>query len=257
VKLLLADKVVIVTGAAGGLGRAFAVKFAAEGAKVVCVDLADADRTAGLIRDAGGEAAVVVADVTDAMAVEAMCRSAADAYGGIDGLVNNAAISAGLKPRPFYDIDEGEWDRVMAVNAKGTWLCCKVVYPHLVRRGGGSIVNISSSSLLEGMAGLTHYIASKGAVWAMTRSIARAVGAQGVRCNSITLGFTLTEGARQGMEADPEGFKEILDHAAQARAIPRSELPEDVVGGAAFLLSDESAFITGQNLNIDGGGVHY
>ncbi|MCL2493090.1 MAG: SDR family oxidoreductase [Clostridiales bacterium] len=254
--MILRDKVILVTGAAGGLGRAFAQRFAAEGASVVCADIKGASETVRLIEEAGGKAIALSVDITDAESVREMCDAAVSACGGIDGLVNNAAIYAGLSMKPFHEIDEDEWDRVMAVNAKGTWLCCKIVYPYLIRRGGGSIVNIASASILEGNPFFAHYTASKGAVWALTRSVARTAGEHGVRCNSITPGYTMTD-ASKGLAGSPEDFQKNYDYSIQARAIHRAMEAGDVVGGVLFLLSDDSAFITGQNLNIDGGCIHY
>ncbi|MDR1816488.1 MAG: SDR family oxidoreductase [Clostridiales Family XIII bacterium] len=252
----LKDKTIIVTGAAGGLGRAFSLRFAEEGANVVCADVKDAAETVALITDAGGSALSVSVDITGAASVEAMCKAAADAYGGIDGLVNNAAIYAGLTMEPFHEIKESDWDKVMAVNAKGTWLCCKYVYPYLIKRGGGSIVNIASASILEGNPFFAHYTASKGAVWALTRSVSRVVGEQGIRCNSITPGYTMTD-ASKGLAGDPESFQKNYDYSIQTRAIHRAMEAGDVVGAALFLLSDDSAFVTGQNLNVDGGCINY
>ena len=254
--MILKDKVIIVTGAAGGLGRAFSVRFAAEGAKVVCADIADVSETVALSAGAGGEAIGVVVDISDYASVQAMCKAAEDKYGGIDGLVNNAAIYAGIAMEPFYLIEEDEFDRVMTVNVKGTWLCCKAVYAYMVKRGGGSIVNISSASVLEGNPNFAHYTASKGAVWALSRTISRVCGEHGIRCNSVTPGYTMTE-ASKGLVSDPETFKRNYDYAIGTRAIHRPMEAEDLVGGVVFLLSDDSAFLTGQNLNIDGGCIHY
>jgi len=255
--MILKGKTIIVTGAASGLGHSIALKCAAEGASVVCADIDDTAETVALVKEGGHEAMGVKVNITQTAAIEAACSAAESAYGGIDGLVNNAAISKGLMMKKFHEIDEAEWDRVMNVNAKGTWLCCKTVYPWLIKRGGGSIVNISSSSILEGSPFLTHYIASKAAVWGMTRSISRAAGEYNIRCNSVTLGFTLTESVKQDVAADPAGFQYAVEYAIKTRAIHRSSEPEDIVGGVAFLLSDDSAFITGQNLNIDGGCINY
>ena len=254
--MLLKDKVVIVTGAAGGLGRAFSVRFAAEGAKVVCADITDAAETVKAIRDAGGDALNVTVNIVDYASVQAMCKAAEDAYGGIDGIVNNAAIYAGIAMEPFHLIEEDEWDRVMTVNAKGTWLCCKAVYPYMIKRGGGSMVNIASASVLEGNPYFTHYTASKAAVMATSRSISRVVGEQGIRCNSITPGYTMTD-ASKGLAGDPESFQKNYEYAIQTRAIHRAMEAGDVVGVVLFLLSDDSAFLTGQNLNIDGGCINY
>jgi 3-oxoacyl-[acyl-carrier protein] reductase len=254
--MILKDKTIIVTGAAGGLGRAFSLRFAAEGANVVCADIADAAETVRLIQDAGGSALRVKVDITKAESTDAMCKAAEDAFGGIDGIVNNAAIYAGIAMEPFYRIEDAEWDRVMSVNAKGTWQCCKSVYPYLLKRGSGSIVNIASSSILEGNPFFAHYTASKGAVWALTRSVSRVVGEQGIRCNSITPGYTMTD-ASKGLAGDPESFQKNYDYSIQTRAIHRAMEATDVVGAALFLLSDDSAFMTGQNLNVDGGCINY
>ena len=252
----LKDKVIIVTGAAGGLGRAFSQRIAAEGGNVVCADIADASETVAMIKADNGEASCVQVDITDYASVQSMCKFAEDKYGGIDGIVNNAAIYAGIAMEPFHLIEEDEWDRVINVNVKGTWLCCKAVYPYLIKRGGGSIVNIASSSILEGNPFFAHYTASKGAVWALSRSISRVVGEQGIRCNSISPGYTMTD-ASKNLAGDPESFRKNYDYSIQTRAIHRAMEADDVVGGVLFLLSDDSAFLTGQNLNIDGGCINY
>jgi 3-oxoacyl-[acyl-carrier protein] reductase len=254
--MILKDKTIIVTGAAGGLGRAFSLRFAAEGANVVCADIADASETVSLVKSAGGSALSVKVDITKAESTDVMCQAAEDAFGGIDGIVNNAAIYAGIAMEPFHRIEDAEWDRVMNVNAKGTWQCCKSVYPYLIKRGGGSIVNIASASILEGNPFFAHYTASKGAVWALTRSVSRVVGEQGIRCNSITPGYTMTD-ASKGLAGDPEAFQKNYDYSIQTRAIHRAMEADDVVGTVLFLLSDDSAFMTGQNLNIDGGCINY
>ena len=254
--MILKGKTIIVTGAAGGLGRAFSLRFAKEGANVICADIADASETVNMIKSEGGSALCVKVDITSEESTLAMCKAAEDNFGGIDGIVNNAAIYAGLTMTPFHLIEEKEWDRVMNVNAKGTWICCKMVYPFLIKRGGGSIVNIASSSILEGNPFFAHYTASKGAVWALTRSVSTIVGEQGIRCNSITPGYTMTE-ASKGLAGDRESFLKNYNFSIQTRAIHRAMEAEDVVGTALFLLSDDSIFMTGQNLNIDGGCVNY
>ncbi len=252
----LIGKTIIVTGAAGGLGRAFALRLASEGALVVMADTADCTTTADQIRQTGGRCIATKTDVTDEESVRAMCRKAAGEAGGIDGIVNNAAIYANLKMAPFDEISPDDWDRVFNVNVKGVWICCKEVYPFMKERGGGSIVNISSASILEGNPYFAHYVASKGAVWALTRSIARNVGQHNIRANTITPGYTMTE-ASKGLAGSPEAFKRNYDDNIAARALHRAMEAEDVVGAALFLLGDESRFITGQNLNVDGGAVHY
>jgi 3-oxoacyl-[acyl-carrier protein] reductase len=249
-------KNIIVTGAAGGLGQAFALNFAKKGAAVAAVDLADCSKTVALVKDAGGECIGIKADITKASSVSAMCAEVDEKLGGIDGLVNNAAIYASLKMAPFDMIEEKDWDLVLEVNVKGVWLCSKETLPYFKKRGGGSIVNISSASILEGNPYFAHYVASKGAVWALTRSIARNVGEYGVRANSVTPGYTMTD-ASKGLAGDPESFKKNYEDNIAARAIKRAMEPNDIVGTVWFLLNDESAFITGQNINVDGGSIHY
>jgi NAD(P)-dependent dehydrogenase (short-subunit alcohol dehydrogenase family) len=250
------DKVIVITGAAGGLGQAFALRFAREGAKLVAADLADTSETVSLVAEAGGEAFGVRTNITDVESVRAMCARAEKEFGGIDGLVNNAAIYAGLKMAPFDQIDEKDWDAVMKVNVKGPWIVSKEVLPYLKKRGGGSIVNISSASVLEGNPYFAHYVASKGAVWALTRSMSRTAGEYNIRVNSVTPGYTMTD-ASKGLAGDPESFRKNYEDNINARALKRAMEPGDVVGGVLFLLGDDSSFITGQNLNIDGGSIHY
>ncbi|MDR1572655.1 MAG: SDR family oxidoreductase [Clostridiales Family XIII bacterium] len=249
-------KNIVITGAAGGLGQAFALSFAKRGAAIAAVDLADCAGTVALVREAGGECVGISADVTKGDSVAAMCARADAELGGIDGLVNNAAIYAGLKMAPFDQIDEKDWDLVFNVNVKGVWLCSKAALPYMKKRGGGSIVNISSASIFEGNPYFAHYVASKGAVWALTRSISRNVGEYGIRANSVTPGYTMTD-ASKGLAGDPESFKKNYEDNIAARAVKRAMEPTDVVGAVWFLLNDDSAFITGQNINVDGGSIHY
>ncbi|MER7498903.1 SDR family oxidoreductase [Nonomuraea pusilla] len=240
-------RTVVVTGAAGGLGRAFSLAFAREGCRVVAADI-DADgagETAGLVADAGGEAVAVAVDVTEQESTRRLARTAADAFGPVDVLVNNAAVYAGLTRQPFDRIDPSEWDRVLAVNAKGTWLCTTALLPHL-RRPGARIVNIASATVLSGSPLWLHYVASKGAVIAMTRVMARELGEQGITVNALAPGFTLTE-ASYGLIEDAAGYG--LDRGALKRPCE----PEDVVGAALFLASPASGYVTGQTLVVDGG----
>ena len=250
------DKVVIVTGAAGGLGQMFALRLAKEGAKVVVADIADLTATVDLIEKEGGEVLAAKVDITSQSSVEAMCKETFEKYGRIDGLINNAAVYANLKMLPFDQIDEKDWDLVMNVNVKGVWICCKSVFPYMKKQGSGSIVNISSSSVLEGNPYFAHYVTSKGAVWAMTRSISRNAGEYNIRVNSITPGYTMTE-ASKSLAGDPESYKKNYEDNIAKRALKKALEAEDIVGGAIFLISDDSKCITGQNINIDGGGIHY
>jgi NAD(P)-dependent dehydrogenase (short-subunit alcohol dehydrogenase family) len=237
----------VVTGAAGGLGRAFAGAFADAGAHVVAADL-DVDgarRTAAAIADGSGEAIAVEVDVANEQSAGAMVEATLTSYGRLDVLVNNAAVYAGLRRRPFWELDASEWDRVMAVNLKGPWLCAKACAPHL-RERGGAIVNVSSASVLSGSPLFAHYVASKGGLIALTRAMARELGDAGVRVNAVAPGFTLTEASR-ALVADAESY------GVARGAIKRGAQPQDIVGAVLFLASDDSAFVTGQTIVVDGG----
>jgi NAD(P)-dependent dehydrogenase (short-subunit alcohol dehydrogenase family) len=239
--------VVVVTGAGGGLGRAFSEGFAAEGARIVAadVDAAGAERTAQALRAAGADAVGVTVDVADEGSTAAMAAAATEAFGAIDVLVNNAAVYAGIRRATFDEITVDEWDRVMAVNLKGPWLCAKACLPAL-REGGGAIVNVSSATVFSGSPQWAHYVASKGGLIALTRTMAREVGDHGVRVNALAPGFTLTE-------ASTDLIEDAASYGVQRGAIKRSSQPEDIVGAAVFLASPASAFITGQTLVVDGG----
>ena len=243
--LNLAGKRVVVTGAAGGLGRAFAEAFAREGAKVVVADinLKGAEETAALIG-----AAVVAAqvDVTSQASTTALAALAAERLGGIDVLVNNAAIYAGLERKGFESIDEAVWDRVMAVNVKGPWQMTRAVAPHLRAAGGGAVINVSSATVMSGSPEWLHYVSSKGAVIAMTRALARELGDDRVTVNALAPGFTLTE-ASLGL------IEDAARYGITRGAIKRAAGSDDIVGAALFLASPLASFITGQTLIIDGG----
>jgi NAD(P)-dependent dehydrogenase (short-subunit alcohol dehydrogenase family) len=242
-----AARCVVITGAGGGLGRAFALGFAATGARVVAVDLDDhaAERTAALVTEAGGEALAVVADVSDEAGTALMAASALEAFGTIDVLVNNAAVYAGLDRRPFDQIDVADWDRVMAVNLRGPWLSAKACAAAL-RYGGGAIINVASATVMSGSPLWAHYVASKSALIGLTRVMARELGDDGVRVNALAPGFTLTDASRELIE-DAETY------GVARGAIKRALEPPDIVGTAIFLASEASAMITGQTIVVDGG----
>jgi NAD(P)-dependent dehydrogenase (short-subunit alcohol dehydrogenase family) len=240
---------VLVTGAGRGLGRAFALGFAERGDRVAAADLdtSGADETARL---SGGIA--VRMDVADAASVREAADRVAAELGGIDVLVNNAGLYAGLRRGPFHEIDEDEWDRVMAVNVKGTWLCARACLPAMRAAGGGTIVNVASTTAINGSAGFAHYVASKGAVIALTRAMAREAGPLGVRVNVIAPGLTLTQASRDMLEGegvDPETY--ALDRGS----LKRPAQPDDVVGAALWLASDGAAYVTGQTVVVDGGRI--
>jgi NAD(P)-dependent dehydrogenase (short-subunit alcohol dehydrogenase family) len=240
--------VAVVTGAAGGFGRAFSLAFGEAGAQIVAADLdeARAEQTAELVRRAGGEAVGVAVDVADEASVTALVESAVDAFGGVDVLVNNAAIYADLDRRPFYELEAEVWDRVLAINLRGPWLCAKACVPAMRARGGGAIVNIASATVFSGSPLFAHYVASKGGLIALTRAMAREVGDLGIRVNAVAPGFTLTDASRR-LIADAETY------GVERGAIKRAAVPEDMVGTVLFLASSASAFVTGQTIVVDGG----
>ncbi len=244
----LAGRCALITGAGGGLGRAFALGFAKAGARVAAVDLdVEAARaTAQAVTGAGGEAVAIGADVADEASTAAMASTALRALGSIDALINNAAVYAGLERRPFDQIEVADWDRVMAVNLRGPWLCAKACAEALRAGRGGTIINIASATVMSGSPLWAHYVASKSALIGLSRVMARELGDQGVRVNALAPGFTLTEASRELIEdADSYGV---------ARgAIKRGLQPEDIVGTAVFLASDAACMITGQTLVVDGG----
>jgi 3-oxoacyl-[acyl-carrier protein] reductase len=251
--LRLQGRVAIITGGGHGIGAAYCRRFAAEGAAVAVAELdeAAAERLAGELRGQGHEALAVPTDVADGESARAMADRVLDAFGRIDVLLNNAAIFATI-PISRVGIEEvppEEWDRVMAVNLKGLFHCCRAVLPAMRRQGRGKIINITSSTVMSGAATRIHYVTSKAGVIGFTRCLAREVGPAGINVNAIAPGSTLSE------ENPSEQIVRYRRAAAQGRAIPRLQRPDDLVGAAVFLASDESDFITGQTLVVDGGGV--
>lgn len=233
---------VVITGAAGGLGRAFAERFLVEGAQVLAADI-DGARMEATAAEIGCSGAVV--DVTSTQSCRFLAEMATDALGGVDVLVNNAALYGGLERRPFEEIDEAVWDKVMAVNTKGVWQMCRAFAPDL-RAQRGSIVNIASATVLSGSPQWMHYVASKGAVIAMTRVLAKELGPDGVRANVLAPGFTLTEASYGQIE-------NAKTYGVGRAALQRNAEVDDITGGALYLASRLSAFMTGQTLVIDGG----
>jgi NAD(P)-dependent dehydrogenase (short-subunit alcohol dehydrogenase family) len=240
----LAGKRIVVTGAARGLGREFAMHLASLGGRVLAADVADMDGTCAEARERGVEVLAATVDVRSGDQTRALAQTATDALGGVDALVNNAAIVS-LVRRPFDEIAEEEWDRVFEVNVKGAWLCATAVAPLLRDAGGGSIVNLASEVAFSGSPGVAHYDASKAAIVGLTRVLARELGPAQVRVNALAPGFIPTEGS-----AVMQG-----DRAYDTVATPLGRLgqPDDLLGALAFLVSDESAFVTGQTLLVNGG----
>lgn len=249
--MTVAGKTIAITGAARGLGQEFARHLAALGANLVVGDVNDCATTAELVSAAGSKVVATRLDVTDPSSARAMVEAGLAAFGRLDGLVNNAALYGALHGGRFEAIDEAEWDACMAVNVKGIWNCCKAAVP-AIRKQGGSIVNIASLAATYGMPYGLHYTASKAAVIGLTRGLAREVGRDGIRVNALAPSAVLTEGTS-------EFFGGKLDRALSAvkagQTIQRNLMPGDLTGTVAWLLSDESGFVTGQTIAIDGGTV--
>jgi 3-oxoacyl-[acyl-carrier protein] reductase len=246
---MLEGKVAIVTGAARGLGREFARVLAQGGAHVVAADLRDCAETAAL----GGKSVVPIAvDVADMASVQAMAEAALARFGRIDVLVNNAALYATLKGGRFEKIDEAEWDAAMRVNVKGIWHCCKAVVPAMRKGGAGSIINIASLAATYGTPFALHYTTSKAAVIGLTRGLARELGRDNIRVNAIAPSAVLTEGTR---EFFGEKHERALQVIAGGQSIQRNLHPGDIAGAVLWLASDQSGFVTGQTIAVDGGTV--
>ncbi len=245
------DKVVIITGAAQGIGATYARAMAAEGARVVVVDVLDGSALVDELQGMGSEAIALKTDVSDEASAAAMAAAAMERFGRIHVLVNNAAICASLKMKPFEEIDLGEWDKVMAVNVRGPFVCARAVVPYMKARGYGRIINISSGTPFKGTPRLLHYVTSKGAVLALTRALARELGDHGIAVNTLAPGLVLSE----GVVANAEMRERLTAPVIASRAIKRDQVPDDLIGPLLFLASDESAFMTGETVVVDGGSV--
>ena len=247
----LAGKTVVITGAGRGIGAVMAKRMAQEGANVVVTDVLDTKRTVEAITESGGSAIGISVDVTSDDNLAAMVEATEKAFGSLDILVNNASIFAALQPKPFMQIDNDEFDKVMTVNARGVHQATRAVIPAMLRAGGGKIVNIASGTFYYGAPGLSHYTASKGAVIALTRCHGRELGDKNIQVNAIAPGLTESE-ALQGNT----GFDPARAPTVQSRSIKREMLPEDLLGTLMYLITLDSNFVTGQTLNVDGGKVN-
>ncbi|MDA0799196.1 MAG: SDR family oxidoreductase [Chloroflexi bacterium] len=241
----LENKVVVITGAARHIGQAFAVRAAREGAHVVVADKADCSETAQMVAAEGVRVLAINVDVTDEAQTLAMARDTVAEFGRIDVLVNNAGLFDGLVAKPFMEVDLDLWDQVFAVNVKGIFLCTRAVFPFMRDQGKGKIVNIGSGIWLHGVTGIPHYVASKAAVTGLSRTLARELGPHNINVNTLAPGGT-ESGA-------------VVDHTAMpinqrpGRALNRAEVPEDLTGTMVYLASDDSDFVTGQMIAVNGG----
>jgi 3-oxoacyl-[acyl-carrier protein] reductase len=240
----LKDRVAIVTGAARGLGRTFCGALAKEGAKIMAVDIAEVGDTVKEIESLGGAAKGLKVDVSSEKETQKMAEETLGAFGRIDILVNCAAI---IFRKPFFEMDPDLWDRVMAVNVKGPWLCTKAVFPHMKAQKKGKIINFSSETFFTGSHGFVHYVASKGGVVGLTRSLAVELGPHHITVNAIAPGYTDSESARS--------IADVTKYDVSRTPLGRLEQPKDLLGALIFFASEDSDFITGQVLLVDGGRV--
>jgi NAD(P)-dependent dehydrogenase (short-subunit alcohol dehydrogenase family) len=258
----IAGKVLVITGAGRGIGKVLAEAYAAEGADLVIsdIDAGNIAEVAHQIESSGGSVLSMQTDVTDEDAVSELLKAAVTRYGRIDVLINNAGIYYGLMPEPATQLSKERWDRTMQVNVWGTFLCSRCAFPYMKEAGGGSIVNVSSTTVYLGSKGLADYISSKGAVIALTRGLAQEFGDAGVRVNAVAPGGTWTEATRMRF-LNPDGSfnedppEQIRAAAIATQAIKRQQRPEDLIGTVRFLASDAAAMVSGQVLVVDGGMV--
>ena len=246
-------KVAIVTGGAMGIGHALVQGLLAEGASVVIADREGAAEAAQALDNAGDSVIGVPCDVSSQSETETMANAALEAFGRIDVLVNNAGVYSSLELKAFEDLDIDEWRRVLDVNVIGQAMATRAVVPAMRRQGGGSIVNVSSGTPFKGVPFMLHYVASKGAVNAMTKALAKELGGADIRVNAVAPGFTLSDGVLE----NPHQLEKLQDISRQARVLQRDQHPEDIVGAVVFFASQESAFVTGQTLVVDGGAYFH
>jgi NAD(P)-dependent dehydrogenase (short-subunit alcohol dehydrogenase family) len=251
----LAGRTAIVTGGAKGIGRHYAKALAGEGARVMIADIADGSDLARELDSKHGQGTALssVTDVSDEQAVKDLVAKTVDSFGKIDILVNNAAMYVSLHEQPFIEIDVALWDRVMAVNVRGPFLMAKHVSRHMMKQRYGKIINIGSGTTFRGIPKMAHYVTSKGAVVAMTRTLSRELGEHGICINTLAPGFTLSETV---VADNPEHVASSKAGAIQRRALKRDMHPPDLLGALVFLASSDSDFYTGQILAVDGGAVN-
>jgi NAD(P)-dependent dehydrogenase (short-subunit alcohol dehydrogenase family) len=251
--LVLKDKVAVITGAGRGIGKAFALRFAEEGAKIFIPDISleRAEDTVKEIKAKGGEAAAIMTDISDEKATQKMADEVMKQFGRVDILVNNAAIWYGINAKPWDMWTVEEWDKIFDVNVRGTWLCCKAIAPLMVKQSRGKIINIVSDVIKSPDAQFfLAYALSKSSVYLMSQCLANALGPSGINVNAIGPGFTASEAS-----IAQEGSAALFENVVAAQPIKRREEPEDILGTAVFLASQESDFITGQLILVNGGHI--
>ena len=249
----LQDKIAIVTGAGRGLGKAFALRYAEEGAVLVLPDISleRAEGTAALIRESGGRATALLVDISDEGSTLKIAQQVKALHGRVDILLNNAALSYGTPPRPWDAWKVEEWDAFFAINTRGTWLMCKAFAPMMVEAGRGKIINLASDIVrLPPSQNLLPYACSKAAIHQITQCLARALGPSGICVNSLAPGLTATEATL----IEP-GIAKLFADTVAIQCIKRREVPDDLVGTAVFLASDAAGMVTGQVLIVDGGAA--
>lgn len=244
-------RVAVITGAAQGIGAQYAVALASEGASVVLADVLDGQAVAAAIAASGGSALFVKTDVTSSASVAEMVATVIEHFGGVDILVNNAALFGRLALKPFQEISSDEWDRMMAVNVRGSFECIKAVSPIMRKNKYGKIVNIASGTVFKGAPMMLHYVTSKGAIVAMTRSLARELGDDGIRINTLAPGLVMSANVLD----NPAWKGVVLQNNIASRALKREATPQDMCGTLIYLCCADSDFVTGQVIVVDGGSV--
>ena len=249
----LVGKTAIVTGGAMGIGRALADRLAAEGANIVIADQTGAEAAAAEMTEAGFSTLGFACDVSSKEETRRLAAQSIETFGAIDILINNAGIYSSLTPQPFEQQTAEEWRKILDVNVIGTFLCCQAVVAQMRTQGGGRIINLSSGTPFKGVPYLLHYVASKGAINAITKALAKELGSDGILVNGIAPGFTLSD----GVMANPVQLEKLKEISLQARVIQRDQVPSDLVGAAVYFASADSAFVTGQTLVVDGGAYFH